>query len=127
MSNFVQYSLKEIPDGRGLLVVAQDVFPFEVQRIFWIVGADGQTRGGHRHHVTRQALIAIRGRVSVNLDDGVRSGNVLLDSPSKVLVVEPDDWHTMEFSQDAILLVVASHKYDSADYIDEPYPPRVFA
>jgi hypothetical protein len=120
----VQFSLREIHEDRGLLVVAQDVFPFAVARLFWIVGVDGQTRGGHRHHVTRQALIALRGCVSVNLDDGANAQTVSLDSPSKVLVVEPDDWHTMQFGQDAILLVVASHKYDPADYIYEPYPPR---
>jgi hypothetical protein len=121
---FVQVPLKAVSDDRGTLVVAQDVFPFEVRRLFWVVGAGGKTRGRHRHHTTRQALIAIQGSVVVDLDDGRRTATVTLDSPAVALIVEPEDWHTMHFSDAAILLVAASHDYDAADYIHEPYPVR---
>lgn len=124
MSDFRRVELHAVPDGRGTLIVAQNAFPFEVRRIFWIVGAGGQVRGGHRHHVTRQALVAIQGRVVVSLDDGSQLAEVVLDRPSTALIVEPEDWHTMAFDDSAILLVAASHDYDALDYIHERYPER---
>jgi hypothetical protein len=121
VSAFLQVQLKSIPDDRGNLIVLQNDFPFEIRRLYWIVGAGGQRRGGHRHRETRQGLIAIQGDIVVNVDDGTHAAEVRLDSPSVGLLVEPEDWHTMHFGPDAILLVVASHEYDAADYVHEPY------
>lgn len=95
--------------------------PFPIVRTYWIYGADGQTRGGHRHHHTHQALIAITGTVEIYMNDGVTSENIVLDSPSLCLLVEPKDWHTMTFGSGSVLLVISSHPYDRSDYIDEKY------
>ena len=41
-----------------------------------------------------------------------------LNSPSKCLLIEQKDWHTMyNFSKDAILMVLASEPFDQKDYI----------
>lgn len=120
----MQGQLPSVVDERGMLVVAEHAFGFEVRRVFWIVGRTSEIRGGHRHHLTRQALIAVSGRVEVNVDDGVRSATVTLASPERFLILEPKDWHTMRFDDGAVLLVFASHVYDSADYIHEPYKDR---
>lgn len=122
MSSFDILALRAVGDERGTLTVLQDVLPFEVRRMFWITGADGQTRGGHRHHVTRQALVALAGRVEVYMNNGHKESCIVLDTPSQCLLVEPDDWHTMTFGPGAVLLVLASHAYNPADYIDQPYP-----
>lgn len=122
VSEFEQLRLASVSDQRGMLVVMQEDLPFEVRRVFWIVGADGQTRGSHRHRVTRQALVAVIGVVTVTLDNGERAAQVVLDSPAMALLVEPEDWHTMHFGPGAVLLVFASHEYEAADYIHEPYP-----
>ncbi|MFN8369222.1 MAG: WxcM-like domain-containing protein [Bacteriovoracaceae bacterium] len=38
-------------------------------------------------------------------------------------MVENQDWHEMvNFSSDAVLLVLAEEYYDVNDYIDEKYP-----
>lgn len=121
MSQFNLLKLCEVVDSRGKLSVIQDELPFNVQRVFWIVDADEQIRGGHRHHMTRQALIALRGTVLVYMNDGTKAETVRLDSPSLCLIVEPEDWHTMRFESGSILLVLASEKYDRKDYIDAPY------
>lgn len=113
--------LQSVRDARGTLTVLQDVLPFEMRRIFWISGADGQTRGAHRHRATRMAMIAVAGTVRVCIDDGTQVRTVMLDDPARCLLVEPEDWHTMHFERGAVLLVVASHPYDPADYIHEPY------
>jgi len=113
--------LPTISDERGLLTVVQDELPFEVVRTYWIYGADGRTRGGHRHHLTRQALISINGSTSIYMNDGINESTINLISPSICLIVEPKDWHTMTFGPSAILLVMSSHRYDPNDYIDAPY------
>ena len=123
MSKFQVLDLPTFEDPRGQLVALQDALPFQIQRLFWISGADGQTRGGHRHHVNRQGLVAISGSVQVLMHDGRHRATVVLDKPNRCLLVEPEDWHTMTFSAGAVLLVLASARYDVHDYIDEDYGP----
>ena len=121
MTFFNVVQLPTFTDPRGSLTVVEDVLPFPVVRTYWIYGSDGQTRGGHRHLRTRQALIAVNGTVSIYMNDGVSKETIELDHPAKCLIVEPKDWHTMTFSAGAVLLVMSSHHYDRSEYIDEPY------
>ncbi len=121
MSHFTILDLPTFFDARGGLTVLDGALPFAVQRTYWIYGAGGQTRGGHRHRRTRQALVAVAGSISIFMNDGRAQDNIILDSPGKCLLVEPKDWHTMTFGDGAVLLVMASLPYDRAEYIDEKY------
>ena len=121
MSNFRIIDLPAFEDARGRLTVLQQALPFEAQRVYWITDADHQTRGGHRHHKSRQALIAVAGTVVVLMNDGTHQEKVRLERPNQCLIVEPEDWHTMTFLPGSILLVFASQLYDVNDYIDEEY------
>ena len=121
MSHFTMLNLATFTDTRGSLTVLERALPFEVVRTYWIYGADGQTRGGHRHTYTRQALVAIGGAVSMYMNDGVTEEIIVLNHPSQCLLVEPKDWHTMTFGENAALLVMSSHPYDRSEYIDTPY------
>ncbi len=119
MSGFHVLTLRQIMDSRGVITVMQDSLPFDVRRVYWITSADGQVRGGHCHRVTRQAMVAVTGSVQVDVDDGRHCTSVVLDEPSRCLVVEPEDWHTMRFAPGSTLLVLASHPFDPDDYIDD--------
>jgi hypothetical protein len=121
MSHFTMLNLPTFSDPRGSLTVLERALPFEVVRTYWIYGADGQTRGGHRHSHTRQALVAVSGQVEIYMNDGITEEAILLDHPGQCLLVEPKDWHTMHFSNGAVLLVMSSHAYDRSEYIDTPY------
>ena len=121
MTNFALLDLPTFTDARGALTVMEGSLPFTVVRSYWIYGADGQTRGGHRHTYTRQALVAVSGSVSIYMNDGITADTVDLDHPSKCLLVEPKHWHTMTFGPGSVLLVMASHPYDRNEYIDTPY------
>ncbi len=121
MTNFTVLTLPTFTDPRGSLTVLEGALPFPVVRTYWIFGASGQIRGGHRHRHTRQALVALNGTVTVYMNDGVTSDNVVLSQPSQCLLVEPKHWHTMTFGPDAVLLVMSSHPYDRSEYIDTPY------
>ena len=122
MSNFTVFDIPSFADERGILSVIEDgVLPFSAVRIYWITGASDQTRGGHRHRKTRQALISIQGEVSIFLDNGEYEKTITLSTPNQYLLVEPEDWHTMTFGPNSILLVIASHTYSIDDYVDAKY------
>ncbi|MDQ1089861.1 MULTISPECIES: FdtA/QdtA family cupin domain-containing protein [unclassified Siphonobacter] len=115
-------NLKTFTDSRGNLTVIEKVIPFPIKRIFYIYGVDDSTRGGHRHHTTIQAAICIRGTCTIYNDNNLRQEQFILNSADKCLILNPEDWHQMyNFSEDAILMVLASEYFDADDYIYEPY------
>lgn len=114
--------LKTFIDDRGNLTVIEKVVPFEIKRIFYIYGVDDSIRGGHRHHKTIQAAFCIKGSCVISNNDGLKQEKFILDKPNKLLILEPRDWHQMfDFSNDAILMVLASEFFDASDYIYEAY------
>lgn len=114
--------LKTFTDKRGNLTVIEKIIPFDIKRIFYIYGVDESVRGGHRHHLTKQAAICLKGACHIYNNNGRKEEDFILDRPDKCLLIEPEDWHTMKhFTPDAILMVLASHYYDAGDYIFEPY------
>ena len=117
MKNTKQITLPTYIDDRGKLTVLEDQLPFKIERIFWIHGRDGEIRGGHRHIKTRQVLVALNGEIEVYLKNKNKEETYNLNQSSKCLLIEPEQWHTMKFRENGILLVLASHKYDKNDYI----------
>jgi len=114
--------LPTFKDDRGSLTVIEKTIPFQIERIFYIYGVDDSVRGGHRHHKTRQAAFCIQGACVISNNNGTEKAEYKLDSPSKGLILEPEDWHTMHhFTTDAILMVLASEAFDPGDYIREDY------
>jgi UDP-2-acetamido-3-amino-2,3-dideoxy-glucuronate N-acetyltransferase len=56
--------------------------------------------------------------VTVHLDDGTVRSEVTLDAPGIGLVVPPFVWASQfNYTRDAVLLVLASHRYEAGDYI----------
>ena len=56
--------------------------------------------------------------VAIHLDNGHDAAEVLLDKPHEGLYISNDTWREMyDFSDGAVLLVLASQHYDEADYI----------
>jgi len=114
--------LQTFTDKRGNLTVIEKVVPFDIKRIFYIYGVDDSKRGGHRHHKTIQAAICIKGTCTIYNNNGKEENTFVLDKPNKCLIIKPEDWHTMyDFSEDAILMVLASEYFDAADYIFDAY------
>ena len=115
-----QINLKTHTDKRGNLTVIEKVIPFDIKRIFYIYGVDDSIRGGHRHKKTIQAAICLQGKCTIYNNDNLTEENFILDSADKCLILEPKDWHQMHsFSEDAILMVLASEFFDANDYIYE--------
>jgi dTDP-4-dehydrorhamnose 3,5-epimerase-like enzyme len=115
--------INELGDHRGKLAVIEgnNTLPFSINRVFYIYGTKTDVRRGyHAHYKTRQALICVSGNCKLLLDNLKRKIDIHLEDPNNMLILEPNDWHEMyDFSEDCVLLVLASHHYDPEDYIRE--------
>ena len=121
MSLIKTISFKPLGDERGSLVALEggNTIPFDIKRVYYLFGTKKDvTRGLHAHFALKQVMLCVTGSCKILLDDGVVRESVLLDCSTKGLLVESLVWREMsEFSDDCILLVVASELYDEADYI----------
>jgi len=110
-----------IPDLRGNLTVGEfeKQIPFIPRRYFMVFGVPNtEVRGEHAHHECHQFLICVRGSCSVVADDGNKRVEVVLSAPEQGLYLPPMTWGIQyKYSSDALLLVFASHHYESTDYI----------
>lgn len=115
------YKFPLILDIRGSLTAGEfeQHIPFAPMRYFMVFDVPSkETRGEHAHRVCHQFLICVRGSCAVLADDGVNRTEVLLDSSDKGMYLPPMVWGVQyKYSEDAVLLVFASHHYDAADYI----------
>lgn len=108
-------------DDRGHLSVleANRNIPFDIRRVYYLTGTQpGVARGFHAHKELEQMAVCVAGSCRMIMDDGLRSEEVILDSPAKVLHVGKMVWHEMhDFTEDCVLLVLANDYYDESDYI----------
>ncbi len=108
-------------DLRGSLVAAEfgEHLPFQPVRSFVVFDVPGaRIRGEHAHRICHQFLIVVAGACSISVDDGHARDEFRLDSPSMALHIPPMVWASQfRHSDDAVLLVFASHAYDPGDYI----------
>jgi len=93
--------------------------PFNIKRVYYIYNVPKEIkRGFHAHKKLEQILISMRGSVKIKVDDGKEKKISELNDPSKGLYIGPGIWREMyDFSQNSVLLVLASEYYDEADYI----------
>ena len=105
-------------DSRGSLTVLEKEIPFEIKRVFYIYGVDESKRGFHKHLKTRQVAVCLKGSCDIIFSKNNVYTKFMLNNPGIGLLIEPEDFHWMEnFSEDAILLVLASEYFDENDYI----------
>lgn len=113
--------LPKITDPRGNLTVCEGFHnvPFEVKRVYWVYDVPGgESRGSHAHKHCREFIIAVSGAFSVTVNDGTEEKTFLLNHPYQGLLVEENQWRTLEdFSSGAVCLVLASEPFSEDDYI----------
>ncbi len=105
--------------GRIVVLDCAALLPFEVRRVYWIHGMHrGEQRGGHAHRSLTQAVVAMAGRVSFEMDDSFSRTTHLLERPNQYLIVPPDHWRDFTaLEPNSTQLVLASAPYEEADYI----------
>lgn len=112
---------KHHSDRKGNISVVENSkdVPFDVKRTYYLYDVPGgESRGGHAHKELRQLIVAASGSFTVTLDDGHVKRTFNLNRPYQGLYVVPGIWRTLDdFSSGAVCLVLASERYDEADYI----------
>lgn len=93
--------------------------PFEVKRVYYTYNVpDNVERGLHAHKSLEQILVCVSGSLKVRCFDGEEEKEYLLDSPNKGLYVGNMVWREMyDYSDNTVLMVLASEYYMESDYI----------
>ncbi len=115
------HTLREVQDMRGFLCATEvgQGLPFVPQRCFWVYAVPNQQiRGEHAHRRCAQFLVALSGQLRVVADDGAQREEFWLDRRNLGLYLPPMTWGIQYgYSEDAVLMVLASDPYDPQDYI----------
>lgn len=110
-----------VDDVRGHLTVGElgQGLPFLPRRYFLTYSIPtAQTRGEHAHRLCSQFLVCTHGECRVVVDDGRNREELHLNRPTFGVLVPPMVWALEHrHSADSVLLVLASHPYDTGDYI----------
>lgn len=107
-------------DRRGSLAAVEfDGLPFQPRRAFVVYDVpNAEQRGEHAHRECAQFLVCVSGSVMCSVDDGKERDEYRLTSPDVGLLIPPLTWGAQHgYSRGAVLLVLASHPYDPADYL----------
>lgn len=117
MLEFAEYG-----DNRGHLVIIEGEIdiPFPIKRAFYIYGSKTDViRGQHANKKTQFVLINVAGKSKVRVRDGEGNEAIYcLNRPHTGVYLPTMVWKDMyEFSEDSVLLVLASEHYDPTEYI----------
>jgi UDP-2-acetamido-3-amino-2,3-dideoxy-glucuronate N-acetyltransferase len=115
------HELPVVSDLRGTLSFAEydKSLPFIPKRYFLVFDVPSRdVRGEHAHRKCHQFLVCVKGSCSVVVDDGQNRAEVLLNRPNLGIHISPLVWATeYKYSEDAVLMVLASDVYEAEDYI----------
>ena len=105
----------------GYISIAEvtDNVPFKVKRVYWTYFTPNHVeRGNHAHIELEQIIVCVSGIIEFKLENvSGQQFNFILNEPSKGLYIPPGYWREMKFSHNAVLLCLASLRYDEKDYI----------
>lgn len=108
-------------DERGSLIALEacDNIPFEIKRVYYIYGTHSNViRGKHAHKKLKQVIICMSGSCDFILDDGVNRETVHMNKPDQGIYIYDLIWREFtNFSNNCIVMVLASEHYNNADYI----------
>ena len=122
MNKVKMLSFKQNGDERGHLVVIEgnkDI-PFDIKRIFYIYGSDPTVvRGQHANREPEFVLVNVAGKSKVKVYDGKGNEAIfILNRPHTGIYLPTMVWKDMyDFSEDSVLLVLASEAYNPNEYI----------
>lgn len=92
--------------------------PFAIKRTFFLHDLPiGAIRGNHANMNGQCVIILLAGEAKVTVDDGRDELTELLSDAGQYLCIAAGLWHKIEnLKADTVLCVVASNRYDEADY-----------
>ena len=112
----------QMGDERGHLVIVEGgrEIPFDIKRVFYIYGSGRDVvRGQHANRKSEFVLINVVGTSKVKVKDGEGNEAIYcLNRPHTGVYLPNMVWKDMyDFSEDSVLLCIASTNYDASEYI----------
>ena len=102
-----------LSDDRGEInfLDVQNQIPFQIRNVFFIKDVPaGKSRGAHANKKSHEFVIAISGSFDININ---KKESFNLCSSDKGLLIPANTWlEIVNFSEDAICLVLSSELYD---------------
>lgn len=125
MHNMNKVQMLEFPqhgDERGELIVVEGSMdiPFEIKRIFYMYGSDSEVvRGQHANKKSEFVIVNVAGKSKIRVKDGEGNEAIFcLNRPHTGIYIPTMVWKDMyDFSEDSVLLCLASTHYDDSEYI----------
>lgn len=121
MKNVKKVKFNVIKDDRGKMIPIEypKQLEFPLKRIYYIYDVKEEVRRGyHSHNDLEQVLIAVNGSIKILVKTPYEEEIIELNDPSEGLYIGPMIWREMfDFTENSVLLVLASHEYDESDYI----------
>jgi hypothetical protein len=116
-------TLPRVHDTRGNLTFIEggNHVDFDIRRVYYLYDVPGGAeRGGHAHRELQQLIIAMSGSFDVVLDDGNIRQRFHLNRSYMGLFVPELIWREIDnFSSGSVCRVLASERFDEADYFRE--------
>ncbi len=116
-------NLKKRLDNRGNIIILENnkEIPFDINRIFYIYGVEKDiVRGNHANLESKMVFICINGSCKIDIDNGNKKKEFLLNSPDIALFADKLTWKKMlDFTPDCILLIITNTFYNPDDYITD--------
>jgi uncharacterized RmlC-like cupin family protein len=107
------------PQGNLAFAEAEAQIPFPIARVFHVYDVPvGAKRGGHAHFELEEVVFCLAGALEIVVDDGESRRAYRLEDPRQGLYLPPMVWYDIgAFSPGSVYMVLASAKFDEADYI----------
>lgn len=120
MAKMLEFAQKGDERGHLVIVEGMEDIPFDIKRIFYIYGSDNDViRGQHANRESEFVLINVAGTSKVKVKDGKGNETIYsLNRPHTGIYLPKMVWKDMyDFSEDSVLLVLASTHYNGEEYI----------
>ena len=108
-------------DERGSLVAIENFknINFPIKRVYYIYDTKSDVvRGKHAHKNLNQVLLCVNGSCDVLVDNGNERQIISLNKRNKGIYIHGFIWREMmNFSNDAVLLVLVDQEYKVDDYV----------
>lgn len=114
-------NLPKIEDERGNLsfIEGNNHIPFKIKRTYMIYDVPGgEIRGSHAYKRLDEVIVSLSGCFDLVVEDGKDKKTFTLNRSYNAILVPHGLWRTLvNFSTNALCLVLASTEYDESDYI----------
>jgi hypothetical protein len=117
------YRLPPRTDNRGTLYPLElgDPLPFPLARVFLIKDCPPDAVRASHAGTAHQALVAVTGSVTADIDNGHERQTLQLHDASRVLHLSPGVWVRLrDFSADVVLLVASSQRFADVRHFSSP-------